>query len=114
MPAPPGTHIKLSEGELSNVQVGRMRKPRSLDTGCRVLATTRIFELGNLLGAESEGGVARRLKTSNGPVKSSLCDSREDDEAEVEIGHHTKAHQLIVRGPDAAEINTPRKRPQPC
>jgi hypothetical protein len=61
----------LSEGELSNVQVGKMRKPRSLDTGCSVLATTWVLNCGNLLGTETEGGVERRLKTSNGPVKSS-------------------------------------------
>src|SRR5271154_3381260 len=70
-PAPPGTQIKLSEGALSNVQVGRMLKPRSLETSCRVLAITWVLDCGNLLGTESDGGVERRLKTSNGPVKSS-------------------------------------------
>src|SRR5271169_6509778 len=69
-PAPPGTQIRLSEGELSNVQVGRMLRPRSLETGCRVLATTWVLDCGNLLGTETEGGVARRLNISNGPVKS--------------------------------------------
>ena len=34
-------------------------------------ATTRVFDWGNSLGTEIEGGVPVRLKTSNGPVKSS-------------------------------------------
>ena len=46
-------------------------RPRSLKTGCIVLATTCVRECANALGAEMDGGVAKRLKTSNGPVKSS-------------------------------------------
>ena len=61
----PGTQIRLSEGELSNVQLGRMFKPRSLDTGCSVLATTWVLDCGNLLGTEADGGVedGSRLRT---------------------------------------------------
>jgi hypothetical protein len=53
------------------VQVGTKLRPRSLETGSMVFATTWVFDWGNLLGTAIEGGVPSRLKTSNGPVKSS-------------------------------------------
>src|SRR3954465_11161993 len=70
-PAPPGTQIRSRGGQLSNVHVGKILRPRSLGTGSKVFAATWVFDCGNLLGAEIEGGVPNRLRTSNGPVKSS-------------------------------------------
>ena len=52
-------------------QAGTMPRPRSLDTGSMVFAMTWVLDCANLLGTEIDGGVPSRLKTSNGPVKSS-------------------------------------------
>ena len=69
-PGPPGTQMTSSCGQDSKTQVGMIPRPRSLRTGCIDLAAMCVRECANALGAERDGGVPKRLKTSNGPVKS--------------------------------------------
>ena len=70
-PGPPGTQIRSKGGAVSKVQLGTMARPRSLGTGSSVRAATWHAARGKLLATELDGGVASRLRTSNGPVKSS-------------------------------------------
>jgi hypothetical protein len=86
-------------------------RPRSLDTGCSVLATTWVLDCGNLLGTETEGGVARRLWTSNGPVKSSCVIPGKITKPTSKSDMPLDLTQRIVRR-GTAEIITARERPQ--
>ena len=88
-PAPPGTQIRSSGGQFSNVQVGRMPRPRSLETGCMVFATTWVLDLRERAGNGDRGRRSKPAQDFKRTGEVELCDSREDHEADVEIGHDT-------------------------